>query len=66
MHTFDTNAILYYLKGDTEAVNTIDAVLNQGFLADSDGATALFTGSMLITRNTRDFNKVPNLSLLKI
>jgi predicted nucleic acid-binding protein len=29
-------------------------------------ATAMFTGSTLLTRNTRDFEKVPHLSLLKI
>jgi predicted nucleic acid-binding protein len=29
-------------------------------------ATAMFTGSTLLTRNTRDFEKVPQLSLLKI
>jgi len=29
-------------------------------------ATALFTGSTLLTRNTRDFRKIPNLSLLRV
>lgn len=29
-------------------------------------ATALFTGSALVTRNTRDFKKITGLSLLKI
>ena len=29
-------------------------------------ATAIFTGSTLLTRNTRDFQKVSNLSVLKI
>lgn len=29
-------------------------------------ATAMFTGSALVTRNTRDFKKVSGLSLLKI
>ncbi len=29
-------------------------------------ATALLTGSMLLTRNVRDFRKVPNLKLLKV
>jgi len=29
-------------------------------------ATALFTGSTLLTRNTRDFRRIPNLSLLKV
>ena len=29
-------------------------------------ATAMFTGSTLLTRNTRDFQRVPRLSLLKV
>jgi predicted nucleic acid-binding protein len=29
-------------------------------------ATAIFTGSALVTRNTRDFKKVTGLSLLKV
>ena len=29
-------------------------------------ATALFTGSTLLTRNTRDFQQVPRLSVLKV
>ena len=29
-------------------------------------ATAMFTGSTLLTRNTQDFRKVPHLSLLKV
>ncbi|MBI3274204.1 MAG: type II toxin-antitoxin system VapC family toxin [Candidatus Colwellbacteria bacterium] len=29
-------------------------------------ATALFTGSTLITRNIRDFRKIPHLSLLEV
>ena len=29
-------------------------------------ATALFTGSTLLTRNTRDFRRIPNLSLLRV
>ena len=29
-------------------------------------ATAMFTGSTLLTRNTNDFRRIPNLSLLKI
>ncbi len=36
-------------------------------IADSViAATAMFTGSTLLTRNTRDFRRIPNLSLLKI
>ena len=29
-------------------------------------ATAMFTGSTLLTRNTRDFRRIPNLSLLRV
>jgi len=29
-------------------------------------ATALFTGSTLVTRNVKDFKKIPNLSLLPV
>jgi len=29
-------------------------------------ATALFTGTTLLTRNTRDFRKIPNLLLRQI
>jgi predicted nucleic acid-binding protein len=29
-------------------------------------STALFTGSTLVTRNTRDFQKVPQLSVREI
>lgn len=36
-------------------------------IADSAiAATALFTGSTLITRNAKDFNKVANLKLLRV
>lgn len=36
-------------------------------LADSViAATALFTGTTLLTRNTRDFKKIPNLLLQQI
>ena len=36
-------------------------------IADSViAATALFTGTTLLTRNTRDFQKIPNLSVQKI
>jgi len=36
-------------------------------LADSIiAATTLFTNSTLVTRNIKDFKKIPNLSLLKI
>lgn len=123
MYTFDTNIIIYYLKGDRGAVSLvsnilernvpiyvstiteielfgfsglsagetrqIEAILNTvsiisldsriarlaGFLrrqyrlkiADSViAATALFTGTMLITRNIRDFKKIDGLSMLKI
>ena len=29
-------------------------------------ATALFTGSTLLTRNTRDFRRIPNFSVLRV
>ena len=29
-------------------------------------ATAMFTGSKLLTRNTRDFRNIPNLTVLKV
>lgn len=122
VYTLDTNAIIYYAQGDSEAVKllekisaeyvpiyissititelfstsisasemlateeairsfsitSIDSLLarNAGFLrrdhklrlGDSIiAATALFTGSTLVTRNIKDFKKVPNLKVLKI
>jgi predicted nucleic acid-binding protein len=41
----------------TYRVNIADSVI---------AATALFTGTILLTRNTRDFRKIPNLSLRQI
>ena len=41
----------------TYRVNIADSVI---------AATALFTGTTLLTRNTRDFRKIPNLSLRQI
>ena len=36
-------------------------------IADSAiAATALFTGSAVLTRNARDFEKVPNLPVVRI
>jgi predicted nucleic acid-binding protein len=123
MHTFDTNAVIYYLKDDANVVSLvrdifrnnaaiyvstiteielfgfpdidsgevrqIELLLNTvaviavdsriarlaGFLrrryrinlADSIiAATALFTGTTLVTRNTRDFQKIDGLLLWKI
>lgn len=123
VYTIDTNAIIYYLKDDAEAVlalrdiftrdtplyvsviteielfgfsglsaresEQIDALLRTvavipvdsriartaGLLrrqyhlniADSAiAATALFTGTTLLTRNTRDFRKIPHLALQRI
>ncbi|MGH7964666.1 MAG: type II toxin-antitoxin system VapC family toxin [Candidatus Binatia bacterium] len=119
MYTLDTNAIIYYLKGDVRAVpvlrdvfshpetpvyvsalteaelfsfpqlseeeaRLIGALLRTVSLIPLDSqiariagmlrrtyrlklpdsviaATALFTGSTLLTRNTRDFKKIPGL-----
>jgi toxin FitB len=121
--TFDTNAIIYYLKGDKKASSFIEKILNGnpsiyistitevelfGFskiteieayqiekiletisiipldsriarmaakirqlyklkTADSViAATALFTGSVLVTRNVKDFLKVTDLQIKSI
>ena len=123
MYTLDTNAIIYYLKDDPDAViilsniftqdtplyisaiteielfgfsklsdyevEQIEAILKTvaiipvdsriartaGFIrrnyhiniADSAiAATALFTGTTLLTRNIRDFRKIPNFSLSQV
>lgn len=123
MYTLDTNAIVYYLKDDSNAVTTLRSVFAQTSpvyisavtelelfaftnLSRSDelliedllatlsiipldsriarlaalvrrhyrvkvpdsiiAATAMFTGSTLITRNTIDFRKISNLALQKI
>jgi predicted nucleic acid-binding protein len=122
-YTLDTNAILYYLKDDSNAVSLlreiflhdapvyisaitelelfafpslsaqehalIDEIVSTLSVIPVDShiarlasfirreyrlkvpdsviaATAIFTGSALVTRNTRDFKKVTALSLLKI
>lgn len=122
-YTLDTNAILYYLKDDSNAVSLlreifsheaplyVSAITELELFAYSSlsaqeeslieyilttisiipldshiarlasvlrrqyrlkvpdsviAATAMHTGSTLITRNTRDFKKVTSLSLLKI
>jgi predicted nucleic acid-binding protein len=122
-YTLDTNAILYYLKDDSNAVRLlreiflhdapiyISAITELELFAFSSlsaqehalidelistlsvipvdshvarlaafirreyrlkvpdsviAGTAMFTGSALVTRNTRDFKKVSGLSLLKI
>ena len=123
MYTLDTNAIIYYLKDDTDAVTILNDIFTQntplyisaiteielfGFSKLSDheveqieailrtvaiipvdsriartagfirrsyhiniadctiAATALFTGTTLLTRNIRDFRKIPNLSVHRI
>ena len=123
MYALDTNAILYYLKDDPDAVSSLRNIFSQNVplyvsaitelelfafsnlsaaeeklieellatvavisldshiarlaalirrqyglkVPDSViAATAMFTGSTLLTRNTRDFRRIPNLSLLKI
>jgi len=123
VYTLDTNAILYYLKDDSNAVSVlrgifaqdvplyvsaitelelfaspnldaaegrlIEELLNTVSVIPVDShiarlaafirrqyrlktpdsaiaATTMFTGSTLATRNTRDFQKVPHFSLLKV
>jgi predicted nucleic acid-binding protein len=123
VYTLDTNAIIYYLKDDPDAVAALSEIFSQdtplyisaiteielfGFPTLSDqeeeqveallrtvavipidsriartaglirrtyraniadsviAATALFTGTTLLTRNTRDFRKIPNLSVHQI
>ena len=123
MYTFDTNAILYYLKDDPDTVSVLRGVFAQNVplyvsaitelelfafsnlspheaalieellttlavipvdshvarlaafvrrqylpkVPDSAiAATALFTGSTLLTRNTQDFRRVTDLSVLKV
>lgn len=123
MYTLDTNAIIYYLNDDPDAVATLRGVFAQdspiyvstvtelelfaypnlsrdeeslieSLLAtisiiplDSNvarlaalvrrhyrvkvpdsiiAATAMFTGSALLSRNTRDFRKIANLTVQKI
>ncbi len=123
MYTLDTNAIIYYLKGDDAALPVLRDVFAQPVsiyvsavtevelfsfsqlseaeigkieyvlqttsvipldsqiariagllrrrhhLKTSDAviaATAVFTGTFLVTRNIRDFQKIPDLKLLKI
>jgi len=123
VYALDTNAILYYLKDDPDAVSSLRNIFSQNVplyvsaitelelfafsnlsaaeeklieellatvavisldshiarlaalirrqyglkVPDSViAATAMFTGSTLLTRNTRDFRRIPNLSLLKI
>lgn len=66
------NSLLRYLNLvslDFELAN-MAAFLRRRYklkLADSVvAATALFTGTTLVTRNARDFQKVPNMALLKV
>jgi len=123
MYTLDTNAIIYYLRGDVSAIPELESVFAQpspiyisavteaelfsfsllsnnemmqiekllrtlsiipfdSHLARLSGlirrhyrlklpdsmiaATALFTGSTLVTRNIKDFRKIPNLLVLHI
>lgn len=122
MYTLDTNAIIYYLKGDEDSVRILNEIFSENLplyvsaltetelfsfsrltprdverieglirtvavipvdsriariagllrrkyrlaIADSViAATALFTGTTLLTRNIRDFKKIPNLLLRK-
>jgi toxin FitB len=124
MYTLDTNAIIYFLKGDKQAILILEKIINENRgpiyissiteaelfsyanLTDQDendlekilttlatiavdsrlariaawirrqyglkiadsiiAATAIFTGTTLVTRNIKDFDKIPNLLILKI
>jgi predicted nucleic acid-binding protein len=123
VYTLDTNAIIYYIKGEEHTVGTLNRLFSQpqpiyvsaitelelfsfnkmssqeverieeilktiavipvdsriariaGSLRQkyhlkvpdsAIAATALFTGTTLVTRNIKDFKKIPNLKLLKI
>ncbi len=123
MHTLDTNAIIYYLKGEVSVIPTLENIFSQSLpvyistvtevelfsfssLSNSEmmqiekllqtlsivsldsrlarlsgiirsryglklpdsviAATALFTGSTIVTRNAKDFRKIPNLPILQI
>jgi predicted nucleic acid-binding protein len=123
VYTLDTNAIVYYLNDDTDAVTVLRGVFAQNaplyvsavtelelfafanLSRDEESliedllstisiipldsriarlaalvrrhyrvkvpdsiiaATAMFTGSTLLTRNTRDFRKISNLTIRKI
>ncbi|OGM93609.1 hypothetical protein A2935_03240 [Candidatus Wolfebacteria bacterium RIFCSPLOWO2_01_FULL_47_17b] len=123
MYTLDTNAIIYYFKGDEDSVRILNEIFSENLplyvsaltetelfsfshltprdaerieglirtvavipvdsriariagllrrkyrlaIADSViAATALFTGTTLLTRNIRDFKRIPNLLLQKI
>jgi len=123
MYTLDTNAIIYYLKGEKKAVSLLNKIFTQNrpiyisaitelelfsftdmSLAEIQqieeilktlavipvdsriariagnlrrnyrlktpdsaiAATALFTNTTLITRNLRDFQKVPKLKIIKV
>lgn len=45
---------------------TIRSIYRLGIADSTIAATALVTGSILLTRNVKDFKKVPNLLLQKI
>jgi predicted nucleic acid-binding protein len=123
VYTLDTNAIIYYIKGEERDVEVLDRLFSQpqpiyvsaitelelfsfskmspqeverieeilktiavipvdsriariaGSLRQkyhlkvpdsAIAATALFTGTTLVTRNIKDFKKIPNLKILKI
>lgn len=123
MFVLDTNAIIYYLKGDSKSAPFIENIISQKvpvyisaiteaelfaysnltnkeikqidsliftlsvipvdsriarvagflkrnyFLKTPDSiiaATTIFTGSSLITRNIRDFKKIPDIKLINI
>lgn len=123
MYTLDTNAIIYYLKGDVNAIPLLEDLFEKNMpiyissitevelfsfsnLTNKDieqitnliktlsvisldsqlarlagllrrqykikvpdsiiASTAIFTGTSLVTRNTKDFKKIPNFNIVSI
>ncbi len=69
-YLIDTNVVIEYI-GETlpeEALNNIDQIIDDKFfikLPDAIiAATALVHGLTLITRNTKDFNRIEQLDVV--
>jgi len=63
--TIDSNIIIAYLAGDLEVKNALSDWQLRGlplFLS----TVVETTYTPLVTRNLRDFKKIPNLKILKI